>query len=213
MMAGLKRSLIYWGRSIEKFFMLMLLIAFATSVGMSVMSGEIDFGYIAYYVPLIFSISILALAYTNTTTSLSNMIALGATRRESFLGMQIIFHLLVLQGMVITGILLWLLPIEYATDMVTLTKYIMALYILACAFGNVVNIVVLKGRINTAKIVYVGVLIVIVMLDIIVLQVCEYIEIPFLGTISLGAMVIGIVLDVVSVWKCQKAVREYEVRV
>ena len=47
-MVGLRNSLIYWGRSMEKFFMLMMLIALATAVGMSVMSGEVDFGYILY---------------------------------------------------------------------------------------------------------------------------------------------------------------------
>lgn len=212
-MVGLRNSLIYWGRSMEKFFMLMMLIALATAVGMSVMSGEVDFGYILYYVPLIFSISILAIAFQNITAALSNIIALGATRKEGFLGMQISFHLLVLQELIINVVILWLLPENYAVDKVTLGTFIVTLYMLSCAFGNVINVVVMRSGMNKAKIVYIAELIVIAMIDIIVLQICEYIAIPFLGTISFIIFVFGIALDVIATRMCNKAVKEYEVRV
>lgn len=212
-MAGLKNSLIYWGRSMEKFFMLMMLIALATAGGMSVMSGEVDFGYILYYVPLIFSISILAIAFQNITAALSNIIALGATRKEGFLGMQISFHLLVLQQMIINIVILWLLPENYAVDRITIGTFIVALYIFACAFGNVINVVVMRSGMNKAKFIYIAEILVIAMIDIIVLQMCEYIAIPFLGTISLIILVFGIVLDVLAIGMCNKAVKEYEVRV
>ena len=210
-MAELRNSLIYWGRSMEKFFMLMLLIALITAVGMSVMSGEMDFGYILYYFSLIFSISILVIAFQNITAALSNIIALGATRKEGFLGMQISFHLLVLQEMIINVVILWLLPETYAVDRITLGTFLVALYILACAFGNVINVVVMRSGMNKAKIVYIAELLVIVMIDIFVLQICEYIAIPFLGTISLITLVFGIALDVIATGMCNKAVKEYEV--
>ena len=210
-MAELRNSLIYWGRSMEKFFMLMLLIALITAVGMSVMSGEMDFGYILYYFSLTFSISILAIAFQNITAALSNIIALGATRKEGFLGMQISFHLLVLQEMIINVVILWLLPETYAVDRITLGTFLVALYILACAFGNVINVVVMRSGMNKAKIVYIAELLVIVMIDIFVLQICEYIAIPFLGTISLITLVFGIALDVIATGMCNKAVKEYEV--
>ena len=212
-MAELRNSLIYWGRSMEKYFMLMLVIPLATAVGMSVMSGEVDFEYILFYVPLIFSISILAIAFQNITAALSNIIALGATRKEGFLGMQISFHLLVLQEMIINAVILWLLPDVFAVDKITIGTFIAALFILACAFGNVINVVVMRSGMNKAKIVYIAELLVIAMIDIIVLQICEYIAIPFLGTISLIIMVFGIVLDVIASGMCNKAVKEYEVRV
>lgn len=210
-MAELRNSLIYWGRSMEKFFMLMLLIALITAVGMSVMSGEMDFGYILYYFSLTFSISIVAIAFQNITAALSNIIALGATRKEGFLGMQISFHLLVLQEMIINVVILWLLPETYAVDRITLGTFLVALYILACAFGNVINVVVMRSGMNKAKIVYIAELLVIVMIDIFVLQICEYIAIPFLGTISLITLVFGIALDVIATGMCNKAVKEYEV--
>lgn len=210
-MAELRNSLIYWGRSMEKFFMLMLLIALITAVGMSVMSGEMDFGYILYYFSLTFSISILAIAFQNITAALSNIIALGATRKEGFLGMQISFHLLVLQEMIINVVILWLLPETYAVDRITLGTFLVALYILACAFGNVINVVVMRSGMNKAKIVYIAELLVIAMIDIFVLQICEYIAIPFLGTISLITLVFGIALDVIATGMCNKAVKEYEV--
>ena len=210
-MAELRNSLIYWGRSMEKFFMLMLLIALITAVGMSVMSGEMDFGYILYYFSLTFSISILVIAFQNITAALSNIIALGATRKEGFLGMQISFHLLVLQEMIINVVILWLLPETYAVDRITLGTFLVALYILACAFGNVINVVVMRSGMNKAKIVYIAELLVIVMIDIFVLQICEYIAIPFLGTISLITLVFGIALDVIATGMCNKAVKEYEV--
>lgn len=210
-MAELRNSLIYWGRSMEKFFMFMLLIALITAVGMSVMSGEMDFGYILYYFSLTFSISILAIAFQNITAALSNIIALGATRKEGFLGMQISFHLLVLQEMIINVVILWLLPETYAVDRITLGTFLVALYILACAFGNVINVVVMRSGMNKAKIVYIAELLVIAMIDIFVLQICEYIAIPFLGTISLITLVFGIALDVIATGMCNKAVKEYEV--
>lgn len=210
-MAELRNSLIYWGRSMEKFFMIMLVIALATAVGMSVMSGEMDFGYILYYFSLTFSISIVAIAFQNITAALSNIIALGATRKEGFLGMQISFHLLVLQEMIINVVILWLLPETYAVDRITLGTFLVALYILACAFGNVINVVVMRSGMNKAKIVYIAELLVIVMIDIFVLQICEYIAIPFLGTISLITLVFGIALDVIATGMCNKAVKEYEV--
>ena len=210
-MAELRNSLIYWGRSMEKFFMLMLLIALITAVGMSVMSGEMDFGYILYYFSLTFSISILVIAFQNITAALSNIIALGATRKEGFLGMQISFHLLVLQEMIINVVILWLLPETYAVDRITLGTFLVALYILACAFGNVINVVVMRSGMNKAKIVYIAELLVIAMIDIFVLQICEYIAIPFLGTISLITLVFGIALDVIATGMCNKAVKEYEV--
>ena len=80
-MAELRNSLIYWGRSMEKYFMLMLVIPLATAVGMSVMSGEVDFEYILFYVPLIFSISILAIAFQNITAALSNISAMISSLR------------------------------------------------------------------------------------------------------------------------------------
>ena len=191
--------------------MIMLLIALITAVGMSVMSGEMDFGYILYYFSLIFSISILVIAFQNITAALSNIIALGATRKEGFLGMQISFHLLVLQEMIINVVILWLLPETYAVDRITLGTFLVALYILACAFGNVMNVVVMRCGMNKAKAIYIVELLVIAMIDIIVLQICEYIAIPFLGTISLIIMVFGIVLDVIASGMCNKAVKEYEV--
>ena len=191
--------------------MLMLLIALITAVGMSVMSGEMDFGYILYYFSLTFSISILAIAFQNITAALSNIIALGATRKEGFLGMQISFHLLVLQEMIINVVILWLLPETYAVDRITLGTFLVALYILACAFGNVINVVVMRSGMNKAKIVYIAELLVIAMIDIFVLQICEYIAIPFLGTISLITLVFGIALDVIATGMCNKAVKEYEV--
>lgn len=191
--------------------MLMLLIALITAVGMSVMSGEMDFGYILYYFSLTFSISIVAIAFQNITAALSNIIALGATRKEGFLGMQISFHLLVLQEMIINVVILWLLPETYAVDRITLGTFLVALYILACAFGNVINVVVMRSGMNKAKIVYIAELLVIVMIDIFVLQICEYIAIPFLGTISLITLVFGIALDVIATGMCNKAVKEYEV--
>lgn len=125
--------------------------------------------------------------------------------------MQISFHLLVLQEMIINVVILWLLPETYAVDRITLGTFLVALYILACAFGNVINVVVMRSGMNKAKIVYIAELLVIVMIDIFVLQICEYIAIPFLGTISLITLVFGIALDVIATGMCNKAVKEYEV--
>lgn len=212
-MTGLRRSLVYWGRSIEKFFLIMLLVCVVMVVFVSIMNGESAIDYIAIYVPMIFSVALPSLAYTNITTSLSHIISMGATRRDSFWGMQIFFHLLMLQGMIVTGIIMLLLPELYATDKVSLCKYIMALYVFSCAMGNVISVAVMRRGMNTAKIIYIGVLVIICLVEVIIMVVSEHIAIPFLGVVSVIAMIAGLILDVISVVVCSKAVREYEVRV
>lgn len=212
-MTGLKRSLIYWGINIEKFFLTMLLLSAVMLGIMSFLNGEIAYEYVLIYIPMIFAIAFLSLAYTNITTSLSHIISMGATRRDSFLGMQIFYHLLVIQGIVVTGIVIGLLPEFYATDNLSLCKYFMALYIFSCTTGNGISIVVMRYGMNTAKIIYIGGMIVISMLEVIIMMISQHMIIPYLGTVSVVVIMVGLILDAVSIMICSKAVKEYEVRV
>ena len=212
-MTGLKRSLIYWGRSIEKFFLMILLLGVVMTVCMSFFNSVPPHEYLLLYIPMTFTISLLSLAYTSITTSLSHIISMGATRRDSFFGMQLFYHILVLQGLLITVILIMALPKVYATDKSSLCMSFAALYIASCAMGNGISIAVMRCGMNTAKAVYIGALIVVCLLVAIIMVVSERIVIPYFGVVSIIVAMVGVLLDISCIVACSKAVREYEVRV
>lgn len=212
-MTGLKRSLIYWGRSIEKFFLMICFLAMITAVFVSIINSVPPLDYILMYIPMTFTIALLSLAYTNITTALSHIISMGATRRDSFLGMQLFYHILVLQGLLITVILILALPKVYATDKSSLCMFLAALYIASCAMGNGISIAVMRCGMNTAKVIYIGALIVVCLFSIIIMSVSEHMVIPHFGVVSIIVAMVGVLLDILGIVVCSKAVKEYEVRV
>lgn len=212
-MTGLKRSLIYWGRSIEKFFVMTLLLGVVMAIGMSFLNGVPPHDYMLMYIPMTFTIALLSLAYTSITTSLSHIISMGATRRDSFFGMQLFYHILMLQGLLVSEIVIWVLPEIYATDKKALCMFLAALYIASCAMGNGISIAVMRCGMNTAKVIYIGALIVVCQFAIIIMAVSERMVIPYFGVVSMIAAMIGVLLDILCIVVCSKAVKEYEVRV
>lgn len=211
-MTGLRRSLIYWGRSIEKFFLMILLLSVVMTVCMSFLNGVPPHEYMIM-IPMTFTIALLSLAYTNITTALSHIISMGATRRDSFFGMQLFYHILMLQGLLVSEIVILVLPKVYATDKSSLCMFLAALYIASCAMGNGISIAVMRCGMNTAKAVYIGALIVVCLLVAIIMVVSERIVIPYFGVVSIIVAIVGVLLDISCIVVCSKAVREYEVRV
>lgn len=212
-MTGLKRSLIYWGRSIEKFFLMICFLAMITAVFVSIINSVPPLDYILMYIPMTFTIALLSLAYTNITTALSHIISMGATRRDSFFGMQLFYHILMLQGLLVSEIVILALPKVYATDKSSLCMFLAALYIASCAMGNGISIAVMRCGMNTAKVIYIGALIVVCLFSIIIMSVSEHMVIPHFGVVSIIVAMVGVVLDILGIVVCSKAVKEYEVRV
>ena len=213
-MTGLRRSLKYWGYIVEKYFLLVLLVIAVYGIFFSLMNGNSSIKEVVAYIPIMFCVMILALAYNNMTISMSQAISMGATRRESFLGMQAFYHLLVVQGAFITGTIITFVPDFYDNKKLDLILAIASIYLLACSLGSVIGVAMMKFGLNIAKIIYVlaivasclGVLFVVLLIDLDVA----------ISTVRISSLFIigfAVVLDMVMVRLFNKAVREYEVRV
>ena len=213
-MTGLRRSLKYWGYIVEKYFLLVLLVIAVYGIFFSLMNGNSSIKGVVAYIPIMFCVMILALAYNNMTISMSQAISMGATRRESFIGMQVFYHLLVVQGAFITGIIIIFVPDFYGNKKLDLILVIASIYLLTCSLGNVIGVAMMRFGLNKAKIIYVlatlasclGVFFVILLIDLDVA----------ISTVRISSLFIigfAVVLDMVMVLLFNKAVREYEVRV
>lgn len=213
-MTGLRRSLKYWGYIVEKYFLLVLLVIAVYGIFFSLMNGNSSIKEVVAYIPIMFCVMILALAYNNMTISMSQAISMGATRRESFLGMQAFYHLLVVQGAFITGTIITFVPDFYDNKKLDLILAIASIYLLACSLGSVIGVAMMKFGLNIAKIIYVlaivasclGVLFVVLLIDL-------NVAISTVRISSLFMIGFAVVLDMVMVRLFNKAVREYEVRV
>ena len=213
-MTGLRRSLKYWGYIVEKYFLLVLLVIAVYGIFFSLMNGNSSIKGVVAYIPIMFCVMILALAYNNMTISMSQAISMGATRRESFLGMQAFYHLLVVQGAFITGTIITFVPDFYDNKKLDLILAIASIYLLACSLGSVIGVAMMKFGLNIAKIIYVlaivasclGVLFVVLLIDL-------NVAISTVRISSLFMIGFAVVLDMVMVRLFNKAVREYEVRV
>lgn len=213
-MTGLKRSLKYWGYIVEEYFLMVLFVIAVYGIFFNLMSGNSAMDAVVEYIPIMFCVMILALAYNNMTVSMSQAISMGATRRESFIGMQVFYHLLVVQGTLITGIIITFVPDFYDNKKLDLILAIASIYLLACSLGNVIGVAMMKFGLNIAKIIYIlalvasclGVLFVVLLIDLDVA----------ISTVRISSLFIigfAVVLDMVMVRLFNKAVREYEVRV
>ena len=153
-MTGLKRSLKYWGYIVEEYFLLALLVVAAYGIFFGLMNGNSSIKAVVTYIPIMFCVMVLALAYNNMTISMSQAISMGATRRESFLGMQVFYHLLVVQGAFITGIIIIFVPDFYGNKKLDLILVFASIYLLTCSLGNVIGVVMMRFGLNKAKIIY-----------------------------------------------------------
>ena len=213
-MTGLKRSFKYWGYIVEKYFLLVLLVIAVYGIFFNLMSGNSSMNAVVEYIPIMFCVMILALAYNNMTISMSQAISMGATRRESFIGMQVFYHLLVVQGTLITGIIITFVPDFYDNKKLDLILTIASIYLFACSLGNVIGVATMRFGLNIAKIIYVlatlvsclGVFFVVLLIDL-------NVAISTVRISSLFMIGFAVVLDMVMVCLFNKAVREYEVRV
>lgn len=213
-MTGMKRSLKYWGYMIEKYFLMVLLVIAVYGVFYYFMNGESAMGAVAEYIPMMFCIMILALAYNNMTVSMSQAISMGATRREAFIGMQVFYHLLVVQGIVISGMIMKCVPDFYEHKKSELFMFLTVIYLLACGLGNAIGVVMMRFGLNTAKIIYIFILVVLGLGLVFTTLILDHvIAASMIRMISLCGILLAVILDMLMVRFFSKSVKEYEVRV
>lgn len=210
-MTGLKRNLIYWGYMIEKYFFLVLFIIAITVVLLGIANGRDCFEELIICCPLIFNIMILSSAYSNITESMAQVISMGATRRESFIAMQVFFHLMVVQGSLLTVIVVLFIPDRYLTSKYHLLLVFLAFYMLSCGIGNAVNAVMMRFGLRAARVVFIIAQVIICLAMLGTTIVWQKMETPLPDFISIGVILAALVLDIIMVLFNRRAVMGYEV--
>lgn len=216
-MQGIKRNLRYWGYTMEYMFLVML----GTLVLISVMTGWNDISNLHIVtLELISDAGVLyiflmmcMMAFSGTTSYLPFTLSMGSTRKDSFIGMQIIMHLLELQMVVIVllaNAVLGRLNDLGGSIIVALLMY-GAIMLLSVAVGNFISAIILRFGRGAGFAAYMGLILLIVLgaVGLIVFKPVEIIRVLFKGPIIL----IGIALDVISIAAYYKIVKKWEVRV
>lgn len=210
-MTGLKRSLIYWGYMIEQYFFRVLFILAITVVLLGLAKGRDCLEDLILFCPLIFSIMILTSAYSNITEVMVQVISMGSTRRESFIAMQVFFHLLVVQGSLLTAMMVLFVPDRYLTGKYHLLLVFLAFYMLSCGIGNAVSTVMMRFGLKAARAVFIIALVIICLAMNGTTMVWKKMEAPIPDFISIGVILAALVLDIIMVLFNRRAVMGYEV--
>lgn len=216
-MQGIKRNLRYWGYTMEY----MLLVVLGTLVLISVMTGWNDISNLHIITLELISdtgflyifLLMCMMAFSGTTSYLPFTLSMGSTRKDSFIGMQIIMHLLELQMVVIVllaNAVLGRLNDLGGSIIVILLMY-GAIMLFSVAVGNFISAIILRFGRGAGFAAYIGLLLLVVLglVGLIVFKQVEIIRALCKGPIIL----IGIALDVISIAAYYKIVKKWEVRV
>lgn len=117
-MDGIKRNLRYWGRMVETTVgMLLVFIAFFSLF--YTIGGDIGeaWKYIASYTPAVCMLSMCVMGFTGVNNYLPFTISMGSTRRDSFIGMEIMIHVMACQLAVLSVLAEFLQPEESKAGM------------------------------------------------------------------------------------------------
>lgn len=126
-MDGIKRSLRYWGRMVETTvgMLLVFLVLFGLLYTIGADIGE-AWKYIASYTPAVCVLSMCVMGFTGMNNYLPFTISMGSTRRDSFIGMEIMIHAMACQLAVLSVLAEFLQPEE--------SKVGMARIVITCLF-------------------------------------------------------------------------------
>ncbi len=210
-MKGMKRSLLYWGRLMEKYFITICFLAVVMCLMMGLMQGEFSIDITAAYISLIGILAVMVQAANNANYFLPQAISFGSTRKESLVGMQVFTHIVVLQFMLITMLIVKYLPNYTSFE----TKELLLLYsfffLTSCGAGNGVCAVILRFGKSAGMWIYVIYIVLIVFLE-----VGSMVADLGIGAVLVKSSVWGIfaavIFDIVMIGLCAKAIQKYEVR-
>lgn len=163
-MKGYGRSIAFWGFFMEKFFVLVL----GTVLVMVVVMGLINEDYslidmIPTYLPMMGGIVIIVYAFNGPTNFIPQAVSFGGTRKETFFGMEVMFHVLTLQFLVLIAIgVKWIpgvadtdsLPYLYNIDTGLAIACYAVLLLLCCGAGNLICACGLKFGFKGQMVVY-----------------------------------------------------------
>lgn len=216
-MQGIKRNLRYWGYTMEYMILVVLgtlaLISFMTGLNdMSSLHTNIlelisDMGFLYIFLMM------CMVAFSGATSNLPFTLSMGSTRKDSFIGMQIMMHLTELQLVVIVLLANAALGrMKQFGDSILVTLIIYgAMMTFSIAIGNFISAIILRFGRGAGVVAYIGFLL-LVALSVVGLLFFKPVEI--MGVLFKGPIIlIGIVLDVISIAVYYKVVKKFEVRV
>lgn len=220
-MQGLKSNIRYWGYTLEY----MLLVVLGTLLLICVMTGFDNLSNLhIMYLEMISDMGVLyillmmcMLAFSGAVSYLPFTLSMGSTRKNSFLGMQIVMHFMEVQlvaiVMIAKAILGKLNEFGKVSYMVIL---LVTVLFFAVAIGNFISAAVLRFSRTVGFIVYFGILaLVVIGLAFFVGYGAGLESIrPFLSNFLRGPVVlIALALDALSIAVYYRVVRKLEVRV
>lgn len=134
-MEGIKRSLVYWGRIMEKFFVIVLFAAVGASIFM--VRAEGNFSMFIITLPLIGIIALMAQTTgVNMNVNLPQAISFGATRKESLIGIEVFTHIIVVQIILVMAAAGRYIPNPTGIEIVKLFQVYSILLVYTCGTAS-----------------------------------------------------------------------------
>ena len=213
-MKGMKRSLLYWGGVMEKFFLIMLFTVAGMGILMEILERGSALEMVSVYIPMIGIIAVLALTSTNLSYNLPQSISFGATRKESLIGIEVFTHVIVVQMILIMALCGKYVPNPTQFETSELFRVYGVLFLFTCGAANAIYATTIRFGKTAGMWIYMIYLMIIVVITI------GIIASAFMGNMTFwliefsgwGAFV-SIIFDVIMIGWCSKAIQKFEVRV
>ena len=214
-MKGLKRSLLYWGNIMEKYFFSIFFVILVMSAVMEILQRGEGLKMIPVYVPMVGIIAVMVQASGNISYNLPQAISFGATRKESLIGMEVFTHIIVVQVMIIMALCAKYIPNPTEIDNAELFPIYAVLFLFTCGASNAVCAATMRFGNKVGTCIYMIYLLLIVFLVIgIIVAGSSFGNIRFwLIEYSGWGAIAAVIFDVVMIGCCAKAIRKFEVRV
>lgn len=142
-MKGYRRSLTFWGYTMEKYFLIVMGTVLVISVILG--RGKDIFEILPTYLPMMGVISIMAQAFNAPVIYIPQGLSLGATRKEILAGMEIMLHVIALQVVLILTVVIRLtpdsanlgtLPDIFRMELGTGLAVLGGIFLFLCGIGN-----------------------------------------------------------------------------
>lgn len=163
-MKGYGRSIAYWGWFVEKYFLLMLGTILVIVAAMGLLNEDYNMmNMIPTYLPMMGAIVVIVCAFNGPIYFIPQAISLGGTRKETFIGMEIMIHVLTLQYLILIVIGVKVMPLVadadslpylYNMDIGFAAAGYAVMLLLCCGIGNLICACGLKFGFKGQMIIY-----------------------------------------------------------
>lgn len=211
-MNGVIRSVRYWLMNMEKVFLAMI----GTVILMSVLLGsDEDLGVVSMlnlYLPMMGGIFAIAIMMSASTQFIPQSLSMGATRKDTFIGMEFVMHLVMLQTVLVAVIFNNVLPQPiWTTDFIIVSAI---LYLVCTGIGNAMCAGGLKLGNRAAMIIYVVMVMIVAVFAGVLGAMTGFKDGEMASVLMIfrKLWIVAIIFDVAMGAVCYMALRKHEVR-